>query len=129
MDVKGDDEVLLEEPLGSVSFRWRRKRGKALTFFGLTLLAIVLLLLGIGFMSGILVGKAVYGAGGADSSPANSSPDWGAGVTVGGKTVSVLEWLDAELNPDNIRENLRRELPGLVLQEIPIAVITDVLHW
>ena len=120
MDVKGDDEVLLNEPLNSVAFRWRqKKRGKALTFLGLTLLAIVLLLLGIGFMSGILVGKAVYG--GEERSPANScsnrsnssnssqnaAPDWGADVTVGGKTVSVLEWLDTELNPDNIRENLR----------------------
>lgn len=37
------------------------------------------------------------------------SSDWGANVTVGGNTVSVLSWFDDQMSTNNIKNNLQYE--------------------
>ena len=75
------------------------------------------LLLAAGFFLGLLAGCSISSSlfanegGGLSSSCASSiqaqEPDWGADVVIGGKTIPVLQWLDSELKPANIRENLK----------------------
>ena len=99
--MNGDDKVLLDGTASSSKVTFK-KSGKRKAFLSCTALVIILaLLLGIGFLPGLLVGKVIYG------SHEESSSDWGADVSVGGKTVPVVEWLDTELQPSNIKENLR----------------------
>ena len=97
--MNGDDKVLLDGSSSKVTFK---KSGKRKAFLSCTALVIILaLLIGIGFVPGLLVGKVIYG------NHEESSSDWGADVSVGGKTVPVVEWLDTELQPSNIKDNLR----------------------
>ena len=106
-----------------------------------TLFAIVVLLIGIGFMAGLLAGKRIYANSEDSSCTINSSqkqtPDWGADVTGGGKAVPVVQWLDTELQPDNIRENLRwlyipryrALLRACAILELSVIVWTPQLQW
>ena len=103
------EKVPLKEPYEHVTFKWRRSRGKAVTAL-LLLLLMGVLLVTIGFMAGLLAGRSDFGGdndSSSSSSPQSQTPDWGADVTIGGKTVPVLQWLDTELQPSNIKENLR----------------------
>ena len=76
------------------------------------LLLLSLLLLGVGFGVGFLTGARVFHEkeSVAHNSDQRVTPDWGETVDVSGKAVSVLQWLDSELKPDNIKENLRYSL-------------------
>ena len=102
-----EEEVPLKEPYEHATFKWRRSRGRAVTAL-LLLLLMGVLLLAIGFMAGLLAGRSAFGGDTSSSSSSQSqTPDWGADVTIGSKTVPVLQWLDTELQPNNIKENLR----------------------
>lgn len=69
---------------------------------------ITLCVLVVIFLGGLLTGRSAFCTSddGASSS-SSAAPNWGADVTVEGKTVPVVQWLDTELKPENIRENLR----------------------
>ena len=102
-----DDKTLLGGTSSKTKFR---KSGRAQAVLSCASLVVILaLLIGIGFVAGLLAGKVIYSASPETNSSSNCSSysRWGADVTVGGKTVSVLEWLDTELKPSNIRGNLR----------------------
>ena len=73
------------------------------------------LLLTAGFFMGLLAGCSInFGLlvieGGSSSSASGKQaqdPNWGADVVIGGKTVPVWQWLDSELKPANIKDNLK----------------------
>lgn len=70
--------------------------------------AIILCVVVIVFLGGLFTGRsALCSSDSGVSSTSSDSPNWGADVTVDGKTVPVVQWLDTELKPENIRENLR----------------------
>lgn len=70
--------------------------------------AIILCVVVIAFLGGLFTGRSALCSSHNDvSSTSSDSPNWGADVTVDGKTVPVVQWLDTELKPENIRENLR----------------------
>lgn len=70
--------------------------------------AIILCVASVIFLGGLLTGRsALCSSDNGVSSTSSAPPNWGAEVTVDGKTVPVVQWLDTELKPENIRENLR----------------------
>jgi hypothetical protein len=114
MDDSGEDRDLLDPTVIKGPGHGERKKWPVTVVFVCTTLVVTVLLLGAGFAGGLLAGKAIYGSSSSASvnaSCGNASctlPNWGGNVTLsGGKTVPVTEWLDAELQPDNIKENLR----------------------
>lgn len=56
----------------------------------------VLLIIGLTFGGGILVGKGLH----------ELKENWGEAVSIGGQSVPVLDWFDGELNVENIKNNL-----------------------
>ena len=58
----------------------------------------VLLLIGLMFGGGVVVGKYARDTG--------SMYNWGSDVTIGGHSVSVLNWFDEEMKDGNIKNNL-----------------------
>ena len=120
MEDSEEDRDLLDPTMTKVLDRGNKKKWPVTLVFVCTTVFIVLLLLGAGFAGGLLAGKAIYGSSSSPSSQSvnvtsasciNASTDipadWGEIVTVGGKTVPITEWLDSELQPGNIRDNLR----------------------
>ena len=112
---EGEDETALLDPNESTVFRRKKKRWVSTALLLLTLVVVVVLLLVVGFVGGMLAGKAIYDHDGQESCANNSNnsnsssqtPDWGGYVGQEGGMVSVSKWLDTELQPKNIRENLR----------------------
>lgn len=97
-----DDTRLLD----SLVERRRKKKWRTKALLTVIVLAVSVVLLGTGFVAGLFAGRAIYGDSG-DQSSSRPVPDWGAFVTVSGKNESVTEWLDGELQPVNIKNNLR----------------------
>ena len=94
---------------------FRKKLGRTVKTAHLPVLLAGVVLLTVGFFIGVLAGCSVspglFVSEGDSSSGASGSqaqePDWGDNVVIGGKTVPVLQWLDSELKPAKIRENLK----------------------
>ena len=114
MDDSGEDRDLLDPTVIKAPGRGERKKWPVAAVFVCTTVVVTVLLLGAGFAGGLLAGKVIYGSSSSASVNASCSnasstlPNWGGNVTLnGGKTVPVTEWLDAELQPENIKENLR----------------------
>ena len=111
-----EDRDLLDPTVSKKQWS-RRKRWPATLLFVLCVLVIMAVLLGAGFGAGLLAGKAFYGSpdhlngssGSVNcSNTTTPSVDWGGNVTEhGGKSMPVTEWLDVELKPANIKENLK----------------------
>ena len=73
--------------------------------FILILFAVVSLTVVI-FFGGFLAGRSAF-CNADKNPPPISTPVWGGDVVVGGKAVPVMQWLDSEIQAENIRENLR----------------------
>ena len=61
----------------------------------------VILLIGLMFGGGVVVGKYAR-----DAESKGSKYNWGNDVTIGGHSVPVLNWFDGEMKTDNIKTNL-----------------------
>ena len=113
MDANSPEEMIplkeREEPESASDRRLRDRERSANTVIVckfVLLLTIAAFLLGVIFLGGFLTGKTVFSST-KHPAPLAQGPDWGAHVTVGDDRVPVVQWLDTELEPDNIRENLR----------------------
>lgn len=102
-----DDNGLLDE----LVLRRRKRKCKSSGLVALAILVLSVFLLGVGFVGGLFAGREIYGSGGEHSSSESNltrqTPDWGTHVNASGKTESVLQWLDSELQPEKIEKNLR----------------------
>ena len=123
-----DDTRLL---LRSIVLRHRKKKWMSTAALTVTVLLASVVLLGTAFVGGLFAGRKVMSASSDGNGEQSSSqparlghththsssqwscswsrpaPDWGRYVNVGGKNESVTEWLDGELQPMNIKNNLR----------------------
>jgi len=125
-EAEAEDSVPLQYPGRTPRVRARRRtQGAAwrtrIALLSVACLAVLLLVVG-SFVGGVFVGKTiVHNETGGSSpcpkcnhsvpSPGNGSAhgmtyNWGASVSIGGESMRVVDWLDANMTADNMMKNL-----------------------